>query len=81
MLRILSEKKKRLFYTQQALTERTVLVETNAQGEKVGFTENYVKAQLPQEVEVNQMIKINLQQIKANDLIYHAEIIESSVPL
>lgn len=44
MLRILSEKKKRLFYEQNLQTETTVLFEADIQnGLMEGFTENYIR--------------------------------------
>jgi threonylcarbamoyladenosine tRNA methylthiotransferase MtaB len=46
MLTILSEKKKRAFYESQTGTERTVLWEHEAHGERMqGFTENYLRVE------------------------------------
>lgn len=48
MLRILSEKKKRQFYTQHLNTVRQVLFEAeNDNGFMYGFTDNYIKVAVP----------------------------------
>ncbi len=48
MLRILSEKKKRKFYSEHLNTERSVLFEAeNDSGLMYGFTDNYIKVAVP----------------------------------
>ncbi len=48
MLRILSEKKKRKFYSEHVNTERKVLFEAeNDNGIRYGFTDNYIKTGIP----------------------------------
>ena len=50
MLRILSEKKKRKFYTEHVNTKREVLFEAeNDNGIRYGFTDNYIKVGIPYE--------------------------------
>ena len=50
MLRILSEKKKRKFYSEHVNTERSVLFEAeNDNGIRYGFTDNYIKTGIPYE--------------------------------
>jgi threonylcarbamoyladenosine tRNA methylthiotransferase MtaB len=52
MLRILSEKKKRHFYSQHLDTERSVLFEAeNDGGYMYGFTDNYIKVAVPFQTE------------------------------
>jgi threonylcarbamoyladenosine tRNA methylthiotransferase MtaB len=53
MLRILSEKKRRQFYSNHLNTERPVLVESeNDNGIMYGFTDNYIKVALPYNAEM-----------------------------
>jgi len=48
MLRILSEKKKRAFYSNFVNTERTVLLEkSKTEGYLSGYTDNYIRIELP----------------------------------
>ena len=65
MLRILSEKKKRKFYTEHLNTERKALFESeNDSGIMYGFTDNYIKVALPyQEQLVNTIQTVNLTKI------------------
>ncbi len=50
MLRILSEKKKRKFYSEHVNTHRPVLFEAeNDNGVRYGFTDNYIKVGIPYE--------------------------------
>jgi threonylcarbamoyladenosine tRNA methylthiotransferase MtaB len=64
-LHILSEKKKRAFYTSQLNSERTVLFEAEEdEGMMYGFTENYVKVKMPFNAErVNQLTRVRLTEI------------------
>lgn len=65
MLHILSDKKKRAFYTENVGTVRTVLFESEEDmGIMHGFTENYVKVKFPYDPE-----KINtFQQVKLTEI-------------
>ncbi len=67
MLTILSEKKKRLFYEQQAGKEFTVLFEQEEkEGEMYGFTENYVKVKTPfNDTLVNGLVNVKLDEMDA----------------
>lgn len=68
MLTILSEKKKRLFYEQQAGKEFTVLFEQEEkEGEMYGFTENYIKVKTPFNAAlVNELVNVKLGEMDAN---------------
>ncbi len=63
MLRILSEKKKNLFYSQYLNMEYTVLMEEeNKEGQLSGFTTNYIRVNLPYEPSfVNQLVRVKLE--------------------
>jgi threonylcarbamoyladenosine tRNA methylthiotransferase MtaB len=65
MLRILSDKKQRHFYTQHLHTQRLALMEAkNEEGRMFGFTDNYIRIELPHsETLVNQLLKVNLHEI------------------
>ena len=65
MLRILSEKKKRNFYSEHVNTVRDTLFEVENDGDIMyGFTDNYIKVAVPyQEELVNTIQKISLNQI------------------
>lgn len=65
MLRILSEKKKRLFYEQNLDRESTILFEgENIDGKMLGFSENYVRvATNYNENLVNQLIPATIKEI------------------
>jgi threonylcarbamoyladenosine tRNA methylthiotransferase MtaB len=65
MLRILSEKKRRVFYGKFENTQAEVLFEAeNDEGVMYGFTKNYIKVGVPyQEEFVN-----TLQQVKLGEL-------------
>lgn len=67
MLRILSEKKKRKFYSEHFNTERSVLLESeNDNGLMYGFTDNYIKVSLPfDETLVNTIQPLNLGEISS----------------
>ncbi len=71
MLRSLSAKKRRAFYTSQLGTERTVLFEgENKKGYIHGFTENYVKVKTPWDPSlVNTVHRIRLKDIDADGLV------------
>ncbi len=65
MLRILSEKKQRAFYTQHINSTRTVLFESeNKNGFITGFTDNYIKVSVPfSENLINKTEQSNLQKL------------------
>jgi threonylcarbamoyladenosine tRNA methylthiotransferase MtaB len=67
-LHILSEKKKRAFYETQIGKEKTVLFEgEDDNGIMYGFTENYVKVQVPYDASlVNQLYTVKLNHIARN---------------
>ena len=81
MLRILSAKKKRAFYESQTNTHHTVLLEgTVDEGRMHGFTENYVKVQLPYNPDmVNQLVPFHLKTIGKNGL-FEGEITGEAIP-
>jgi threonylcarbamoyladenosine tRNA methylthiotransferase MtaB len=66
MLRILSDKKQRHFYQQNLGETRPTLVESkNQNGLMFGFTDNYIKVQLPYNEElINQIISVKLEGIE-----------------
>jgi threonylcarbamoyladenosine tRNA methylthiotransferase MtaB len=63
-LRILSDKKKRAFYQQHVHDTRTVLFETSKkEGVMTGFTDNYIKLELPLKEElINSIIEVELKE-------------------
>lgn len=65
MLRILSEKKRRYFYTQYLGESRPVLFEKDSDAEMMnGFTDNYIKVELPYDASlINDIQWADLQQI------------------
>lgn len=67
MLRILSEKKKRHFYSEHLNTTRTVLFEAeNDGGYMYGFTDNYIKVAVPYNEElVNTIQPVTLRDISS----------------
>ena len=69
MLRILSAKKQRQFYTNHLNDTRPVLFEgDNKNGFMHGFTDNYIKVKTPFNPDlVNQLIKVKLDCIDVND--------------
>ena len=71
MLRILSAKKKRLFYEKNIGSTRTVLFEhENKNGFIQGFTENYVKVKVPYDPGFrNQIIKVKLNDFDEDGLV------------
>ncbi len=77
MLRILSNKKKRVFYQEFEGTEQTVLFEAdNHDGFIHGFSENYLKVQVPFKKEyINRVQKVYLERLNA-DCIYEASVKE-----
>ena len=64
-LQSLSEKKKRAFYESQVGKSKTILVEHEVKnGYRYGFTENYLKVQVPEEKSVaNSLMLVNLEQL------------------
>lgn len=68
MLRILSEKKLRNFYSQHEGTERPVLFEhENRDGQMHGYTDNYIKVKFPfDEKLANTITEVNLSRIEAD---------------
>lgn len=81
-LHLLSDRKKRQFYTENIGTERTVLFEHEEdEGIMYGFTENYVKVKIPYQQELtNTFQKIRLTEID-RDGIMKCEIIENLVTI
>ena len=79
-LHLLSDRKKRQFYTENIGTKRTVLFEHEEdEGIMYGFTENYVKVKFPYQQELtNTFQKIRLTEID-RDGIMKCEIIENLV--
>ena len=77
-LRILSSKKQRAFYQNFDSQELKVLFESdNHDGFIRGFTENYLKVQIPYSKKlVNQIIAVKLVDLNA-DCIYNGKIKES----
>jgi len=65
MLRILSEKKKRYFYTQHLNSTRKVLFENSkTPGQMTGFTDNYIKIIAPYDpLLINEIGEVDLQEI------------------
>ena len=63
MLRILSEKKKNLFYSEYLNNEYTVLMEEeNKDGHLSGFTSNYIRVNIPYDPAfVNQLVRVKLE--------------------
>ena len=68
MLRILSEKKRRAFYTSQKEQTRTVLFENNTKDGYInGFTDNYVKVRVKYDpILVDSLIKVKLSDLDSN---------------
>ncbi|MCB9251491.1 MAG: tRNA (N(6)-L-threonylcarbamoyladenosine(37)-C(2))-methylthiotransferase MtaB [Flavobacteriales bacterium] len=68
MLRILSEKKRRKFYSENIGKEYTVLYEAEeSNGTMNGFTENYIKIETPYNpLLVNELVKVQLLEINEN---------------
>ena len=65
MLRILSEKKRRHFYSQHENTVRSILIETNkSSGKMVGLTDNYIKVLLEDDPALeNTICKVRLGKV------------------
>jgi threonylcarbamoyladenosine tRNA methylthiotransferase MtaB len=81
-LHLLSDRKKRQFYTENIGTERTLLFEHEEdEGIMYGFTENYVKVKFPYQQELtNTFQKIRLTEID-RDGIMKCELIENLVTI
>ena len=81
-LHLLSDRKKRQFYTENIGTERTVLFEYEEdEGIMYGFTENYVKVKVPYQQELtNTFQKIRLTEID-RDGIMKCELVENLVTI
>ena len=71
MLRILSQKKQRFFYEQYLGTNRPVLFEgSKKEGTMTGFTDNYIKVQVPFEEQLdNQIHQFSLEEINAATIV------------
>lgn len=71
MLRILSEKKLRHFYSQHQETERPVLFEQeNKDGQMFGYTDNYIKVKFPYDENlVNKITTVNLSTIESDGMV------------
>lgn len=83
MLRNLSAKKKHAFYAQFIGTEREVLLEKPYDGGMTGFTENYIRVELPENAgDVNQIIKVHLDNFSEDDNINASPIsVKSHAPV
>lgn len=70
-LQILSEKKKRAFYSTQINKSKPVLFEAEEnEGTIFGFTNNYVKVKLPYDKSlVNQIVEVNLSEIDRDGIV------------
>jgi threonylcarbamoyladenosine tRNA methylthiotransferase MtaB len=81
-LHLLSDRKKRQFYTENCGCEHTVLFEHEEdEGIMYGFTENYVKVKFPYQQELtNTFQKVRLTEID-RDGIMKCELIENSVTI
>ena len=68
MLTILSQKKRRYFYEQFIGGTRPVLFENSKEKNRMsGFTDNYIKIEMPMEKElINKILPVKLEQINAN---------------
>ena len=82
MLRILSEKKKRAFYTSQQGKTATVLFENDVEdGQINGFTHNYVRVAVPSDtLLVNEIRSVRLENIE-DDLTMNAILLEQEIPV
>lgn len=76
MLRILSDKKKRAFYESQGGKKKSLLIESNPQdGFLHGFTDNYIKVQIPHKEELmNSIHDVDLA-ILDTECIYKGELL------
>ncbi len=81
-LRMLSEKKKRVFYEQFVGTERPVLFEGKAEdGFMTGFTDNYLKVVHPAlSHAVNSILPVSLNEVNPNGLMV-SNMISGQVPI
>ncbi len=81
MLRILSTKKQRNFYTQHIGSTRKVLFEAeNKNGFINGFTDNYIKVQMPFSVElINNMQDVYLQKMNEAGLVSATPIVATEI--
>jgi len=81
MLRILSDKKKRDFYTTQEGYKGRVLIENKEKdGSLTGFTENYVKVSLPYDPAlVNELVPVLLKGITPEGVVSAIELAEVSL--
>lgn len=80
MLNILSEKKRRYFYEQHLGEEREVLFEeSKTSGRMSGFTDNYIRVDLPLEHSMlNEIAVVSLEQINDQNLV-QAKLLSSYV--
>lgn len=63
MLRILSEKKKRLFYENSLKSKKLVLFESYKDGNLIGYSDNYIKVMVPGSKEfINTIKEVKLYQ-------------------
>ena len=79
MLRMLSDKKRGIFYREYEKTERPVLWEAESEGGLMfGFTDNYIKTFVPyEETKVNTILPTALQTVTADGLMQAETIIYS----
>lgn len=75
MLQILSDKKRRAFYSQHLREMRTVLFEHEQHAsEMYGFTDNYIKVCAPYDpLRTNELVTVKLERIDENGLVSIAE--------
>ncbi len=75
MLQILSEKKRRAFYTQHLGATRTVLFEYEQRArEMYGFTDNYIKVRATYDpLRTNELVAVKLETIDENGLVLVAD--------
>ncbi|MCB0509577.1 MAG: tRNA (N(6)-L-threonylcarbamoyladenosine(37)-C(2))-methylthiotransferase MtaB [Chitinophagales bacterium] len=80
ILRILSEKKKRAFYSQFIGTEQNVLLEAeNEEDRMFGFTENYIKVSLPYNEDlVNTIQRVRLDEISNSGVVKASLVLNES---
>jgi threonylcarbamoyladenosine tRNA methylthiotransferase MtaB len=70
MLRILSEKKRRYFYSEQLGLKRPVLFESIKNGYLIGYTDNYVKVKLKDKSKlINTIQHVNLLEIENTEVL------------
>lgn len=65
MLHILSDKKKEQFYTNHANSVQDVLFESSLNGQNIGWTKNYIRVNIPSDINLeNKIEKVHLEKIQ-----------------